>query len=145
MKTGGDALLADTHVWMWHVFAERHRASPQAWTAVESAAKALAVAISEISFWEIAVAAHKKRIRIRPDAREWLRMARAQSGFGVIQVERDILVDSALLPWAHRDPADRILVATAMRYDMRVATADVAILDYAQRNRALKVLDMRAG
>jgi len=40
-------------------------------------------------------------------------------------------------------PADRILAATALRCGLRLATADRALLQYAERNRLLKVLDMR--
>jgi PIN domain nuclease of toxin-antitoxin system len=77
------------------------------------------------------------------DPKEWLRRASKAPGIGVIQVDRETLVESALLDFQGRDPADRILIATALRYDLRIVTADEAILDYAQKNRRLAVLDAR--
>jgi PIN domain nuclease of toxin-antitoxin system len=54
------------------------------------------------------------------------------------------LIESALLDMIGRDPADRILVATALRHDLRLATADTEILEYARASGRLRVLDVRA-
>jgi PIN domain nuclease of toxin-antitoxin system len=64
-------------------------------------------------------------------------------GLGVIQVDREVLVESALLEWQHRDPADRLLVATARRYGLRIATADDQLLAYCRGAGSTNVLDVR--
>jgi len=142
MKIGGPALLADTHVWIWYVADEHRHASRAAWAELLAAAQRQAVGISDISLWEIALKSRKPDFDLHLDPHEWFAMARQRSGFGVIEVDRKVLVDSAMLDWKHRDPADRILVTTAQRYNMRLATADDAILNYAATGK-LKVLDMR--
>jgi PIN domain nuclease of toxin-antitoxin system len=136
----GESLLLDTHVWLWLLTGERGRVSEEAWTVIEQAAERQAIGVSEISFWEIANKARKRQLELQPDAREWLRTARERAGIGVIEIDRDVLVQSALLEMEHGDPADRILVATALRYDMRLATTDDALLRYAQHTPQLKIL-----
>ena len=42
----------------------------------------------------------------------------------------EILLEAARMSWAHRDPFDRILVATARSNGFSVVTTDRAILDY---------------
>ena len=139
-----DSLLLDSHVWVWVVGDER-RISSKALKQIRAAAKHHGLAVSGISFWELALKAAKGVLDLRPDAREWLTRAAARPGIGVIDVDRDILVRSAELQWSHRDPADRILVATALYYDLRIATADDPVIDYGSANRRLRVLDVRAG
>jgi PIN domain nuclease of toxin-antitoxin system len=139
MKRG---TLLDTHVWMWLVFDERKRASAKAWEEIDAASLTNSLAVSEISFWEVAVKAASGRLELNKDVVVWLREAATTPGVGVIKVERETLVRSALLEM-NKDPADRILAATAIRYGIRLATADEALLEYAERNKQLHVLDMR--
>ncbi len=141
---GGESLLLDTHVWYRFALGDKTQGSARAWSVVTESAQRGAAAVSEITFWELAVKAHNRHLQLDPEPRVWLQVARQRAGVGIIQVDRRVLVESALLAMKHRDPADRILVATAQRYHMRLATADDAILDYAQTGK-LKVLDMRNG
>ena len=140
MKIG---TLLDTHAWIWLVANERKRGNARAWKEIETAAITNSLAVSEISFWEIALKAGKGRLELSKDVVVWLREAAGTPGVGVIEVERPIFVRSALLETDNRDPADRILIATALRHSLRLATADTAILDYAKTNSQLRVLDMR--
>jgi len=143
MKTGGESLLLDTHAWMWAVDRHISRLSPTALQTIEEALAGQAVAVSEISHWEIALKAAQKRLNIG-NAKEWLRQASKAPGIGVIGIDRETLIASALLDAKERDPADRILIATALRYNLRLVTADRGILEYAQRNPRLAVLDARS-
>lgn len=140
MKVG---TLLDTHAWLWMVGNERQRANPTAWEEIDRATLTNSLGVSEISFWEIAVKAASGRLELTKDPVVWLREAAATPGIGIMEVTRETLVKSALLEMEHRDPADRILVATAIRYGMRLATADARILRYAKKNPLLRTLDMR--
>ena len=139
-----EALLLDTHVWLWLIADGRAQMSGRAWLNIEQHAERNALAVSEISFWELATKAAKGNLQLLPNLREWLKTAARKPGFGIVEVDRDILVQSAELDFPRRDPADRILVATALRYDLRLATADTPILRYAEQNSRLMVLDCRA-
>src|SRR5688500_15047086 len=115
MKRG---TLLDTHVWIWLVADECVRANTEAWKELDASSLTHSLGVSEISFWEIDVKATTGRLELSKDVVVWLREAASTPGVGVIQVDRETLVKSALLE-LHRDPADRILVATAIRYGLR--------------------------
>ena len=63
-----------------------------------------------------------------------------------IQIGGDIAVGSVLLmnTGFHRDPADQLIVATAMLEGMRLATTDRKIIDWAQRTMLLGLDDPTA-
>ena len=136
------ALLLDTHVWLWLVTGDHPRMSSAAWTALAQGADRNGLAVSEVSFWEIALKCAKRRLVVAPNTREWLKKAGRTPGLGVVQLDRDVLIRSTELDIKTRDPADRMLVATALRYDLRLATADQVLIDYAENNR-VPFLDCR--
>lgn len=62
---------------------------------------------------------------------EWLESALAIPDVNLIPITPSIAVDSVNLPGEfHKDPADRLIVATARRYDCILLTQDVSILAY---------------
>jgi PIN domain nuclease of toxin-antitoxin system len=136
----GAALLLDSHVWYWTVLAEA-AIGPRTKAMLIENASHHALAVSEISFWELANKAAKGKIELRPDPSEWLDRAARAPGIGVVELNREILVRATMLAWSHRDPADRMLVATALFYDLQLLTVDRVILDYAQTNPLLRVFD----
>jgi PIN domain nuclease of toxin-antitoxin system len=143
MKPGSETLLLDTHVWYWLVNGEEGRVSASGWAAITAAAEQNALGVSEISFWEIALKAHKGGLALEPDVRTWLRDAGRVPGVGIVQLDRDALIHSALIEVDHRDPADRILIATAKLYAMRLATVDDELIAESQKTDSFKVLDLR--
>ena len=57
----------------------------------------------------------------------------ATPGVRIEALTPEVLIESSFLPGVlHRDPADRILIATARRFDLTLVTRDHTILDYAQ-------------
>ena len=135
------ALLLDTHVWLWLVTDNRPKLPAHIWSQLEDRGSRNGLAVSDVSFWEIAVKASKNRILLKPNSRDWLKKASRTPGIGVIQLDRDVLIRSTELDLPVRDPADRMLIATALRYDLRLATADRNLLAYGQREPRLAVLD----
>ncbi len=74
----------------------------------------------------------------------WLERAAAAPGVTYLPVERAALIQSTRLPGAPpSDPADRILIATAQLNGASLVTADVKIIDYANRVRGVSVHDAR--
>ncbi|MGV2829618.1 type II toxin-antitoxin system VapC family toxin [Myxosarcina sp. GI1(2024)] len=62
---------------------------------------------------------------------EWFEIALAQEGTILISITPAIAVEAQSLPGDfHKDPADRIIVATARVYDSSVVTVDRKILNY---------------
>ena len=137
-----EALLLDTHVWLWMVFNERPKMPEALWETLAKSGARNGLAVSEASFWEASLKASKGKLKLPPNPREWLKRAARAPGVGVIQLDRDVLIRSTELDIKTRDPADRMLVATALRYDLRLATADQVLIDYAENNR-VPFLDCR--
>jgi len=136
------SLLLDSHVWVWTVDGDA-ALGRKAKAVIRERARRGAVAVSGISFWELAVKAGKGRLELLPDVRAWLAAASRAAGLGVIDVDRDLMLRATSLEWTHGDPADRILVATALFHRLDLVTADRVILDFARANRALSVIDAK--
>jgi PIN domain nuclease of toxin-antitoxin system len=92
-----------------------------------------AVLLSPITGWELGLLFSRGRLRaaIRPG--EYLRRLTSMPGVAMARLSAEILLDSSFLPGAPpRDPADRIIVATAREHGYTVMTRDAALLAYAR-------------
>ena len=88
-----------------------------------------AVAVSAISFWEVAMLAQRGRI-VLPVAAETWRADLLQAGVQEISINGRIAMLATTFHDLHRDPADRFIVATAMLYSALLVTADSKILEW---------------
>jgi PIN domain nuclease of toxin-antitoxin system len=112
-------IVLDTHAWFWLV-AFPDRLSEQAAMAVDGADR---LGVSAISCWEIAMLAEKGRVELDRPAQRWLEDALARSGAILLPIEPVIAALAARLP-LHGDPADRLIVATAMTASAELITKD---------------------
>ncbi|APZ50399.1 type II toxin-antitoxin system VapC family toxin [Salipiger abyssi] len=116
------AVLLDTHAWVWS-FADETLLSPAARAAILSAE---AVMVSPISFFEIG---QKVRIGKWPEMAGMVsdlpQILRDQGGL-LAPFTPEISLRAALWDWAHRDPFDRIIGATAAEAGLRLVTRDAA-------------------
>jgi len=91
------------------------------------------VLLSPITGWELGLLFSRGRLRAAIQPREYLRRLTSMSGVAVVRLSAEILLDSSFLPGAPpRDPADRIIVATAREHACTVMTRDAALLAYAR-------------
>ena len=128
-----DLLLLDTHVWLWLV-AGSGDLSTEARHTIERAAAAGTLRIAAISLWEIALLASRGRIVLGKSAGSWLEEALVHPGPAIDPLSPQIAIESYALPDVfHRDPADRLIVATARVANATLMTRDQRILDYAAR------------
>ena len=118
-------IILDTHVMLW-LRVGSDRLGPRARDAIDAAWLAGGVCVSAISFWEVALLHAKGRIRFPEDVGRWRDEQLAQ-GVVEIPVSGAIGVRAARLSDLHGDPADRIIVATALE-GHRLVTADERIL-----------------
>ncbi len=99
--------------------------------ALSEADAAGAVVASPITAWEIGVLVARGRIALSRDPAGWFQ-ALIQTGVDLAPMSPDILVASSFLPGAaFRDPADRILAATARAMNYSLMTRDARLLEYA--------------
>jgi len=91
---------------------------------IESAESLL---ISSISIWEIAVKSRKGHIDLTIPLREYMRGLEQIPQLQILPVDGATWLLSAELDWPHRDPADRVIVATAMSFGCPLITSDRVI------------------
>jgi PIN domain nuclease of toxin-antitoxin system len=94
---------------------------------VEKAAPDGELAISSISFWEIALLIAKNRMR-RPDSIRELRQQLLNSGVTELPLTGEIAISAGELESLHGDPADRFIAATAIVHDATLMTSDEKLL-----------------
>ncbi|WP_419166236.1 type II toxin-antitoxin system VapC family toxin [Candidatus Palauibacter sp.] len=126
-RRGSVLILLDTHVLLWHGRGD-HRLGRRARRMVERALPRRRAAISAISFWEVAMRVHSGRLDLLVDP-EALRRDLLTQGLVEIPVSGLIGVRAGLLAGLSGDPADRLIVATALE-GHQLLTADRHILDW---------------
>lgn len=117
-------LLLDTHVVLWVISGDKKRIPSGVASLLED--QETDVLLSAVVIWEIAV----KRSIGKLDAEDgWLR-AIGQLGFNALPVSAAHAAATESLPWHHRDPFDRLLVAQATVEGAALVTADSRIAAY---------------
>jgi len=132
-------ILLDTHalVWLDGGQAELGRSSRGA---ADDALRQGRLAVSAISFWEIARLVQAQRVDVRLPAEAWRRDL-IDVGLLEVAIDGRIGILAAQLEDLHRDPADRFIVATAIASGATLMTADQRILAW---HGELSRLDARA-
>ncbi len=97
----------------------------------EEAARAISssdrVLVSSISVWEIGLKVKRARLELPVSVREFAERLRAVARVEVLGVDELLWIENLELPWAHADPADRTVVALALRMGCPLVTPDAAI------------------
>ena len=84
---------------------------------------------SLVSLWEVAIKASLGRadFQVNPSA---LRAGLLREGFQELPIEAEHVLAVQHLPWLHRDPFDRLLVAQALQEHLCLLTTDKTLLGY---------------
>ena len=118
--------LLDTHVVLW--FAENSlMLSSKAKDAIMDANCENYVSL--VSAWEIAIKLKTKKLQLVGGLAEFFAII-DENGFITMSVERDYLLKLSALPDYHKDPFDRLIIATAIFENMTLITADENIHKY---------------
>lgn len=126
-------VLLDTHIWV-QLQSGLSALSPAAFRAVEAATFRRAVYVPLISVWEIAMLARKKRLEFEVPVRDWVAEALDKPAIQLLPFTIEIAIEAAGLPEPmHKDPADRIIVASALVENLPLVTSDRMILALADR------------
>ena len=121
-------LLLDTHTWIWTQERSEELGPKTRDMLLDSGNK---VAVSPISTLEIARMVTAGRIILAKELRQWVRAALVSLEAESLPVNHEIALESYRLPEPfHRDPADRMLVATARIEGCTLLTADTLLLEY---------------
>ena len=131
-------ILLDTHVVLWLRTGDE-RLGPLARREIDRAWQSGELAVSSISFWEVAMLKSKGRISFQESLEQWRRV-QLEQGMVEIPVDGKTGLRAAGLTDFHPDAADRLIVATALE-GHRLVTADKRILDWSGELDRLTALE----
>lgn len=121
--------LLDTHILIWW-FTKNKRLSKKVSQLIDQVSPENPLLLSEITLWEIAMLKSLDRIELDRPLREWLEIATAPPYIKRERLTPAIATEVAQFPKGfHRDPADRIIVATAKVLGATLVTTDKKIID----------------
>lgn len=121
-------VILDTHTLLW-MDRDDPLLGPESRRWIKVDWRAGEVAVSAISFWEVAMLAERGRIALPVPVGQW-RADWLRAGLVEIPLDGRIALLACQLENLHRDPADRFIVATAIDRRAALITADGAILDW---------------
>jgi PIN domain nuclease of toxin-antitoxin system len=119
-------VLLDTHVWVWWLtglpqLPSRYRRELENLPAPPF--------LSVISLWEVSILIEKSRLILQPSPQKWVASASRSDAVQLVQITAAISDELFSLPASlPRDPADRLIAATARALDVPVLTMDRAML-----------------
>lgn len=86
--------------------------------------------ISAATFWEIGIEVGMGKLSLSLPYREWMDRSIADIGLTILPITLDHAERQAILPWHHRDPFDRLLVAQAQVEGAPLVSADATLDPY---------------
>ena len=87
------------------------------------------VSVCSVSLWETAIKVNLGKLKSSLTFDEFLDKIR-NSDFDVLQIRDEYLKRLSVLPFIHKDPFDRLLIATALVENLTIITTDSSIQKY---------------
>jgi PIN domain nuclease of toxin-antitoxin system len=119
-------LLLDTHTLIWFFNGDILLSEKAKRSIIEIQHRKF---VSIVSVWEIAIKISLNKLTFEGKTIGFLDLIN-DSGFVLLSVDKNHILELEKLPFIHRDPFDRLLVATAISEKMHIVTADTNIQKY---------------
>ena len=124
-------IVLDTHALVWWASGSTQQLSSKALRAIEKEQRGGEIIVSSISSWELAMLTERGRLALAMEISPWLALVAQIERLRFVPVDNTIALASVALPGDfHKDPADRIIVATARALGAPVLSADEKIRSY---------------
>jgi len=124
-----EIIVLDTHIWFWFITQDFER-FPAHWReAIETASQ---VGVSPISCYEIALAQQRGRLELPCATDQWFQEALEPAGIVLFPLTAEIAYRAVNLASVHRDPFDRLIIATALTYKAKLASIDGFFSQYSE-------------
>jgi len=117
--------LLDTHIWLWASF-EPHKLSSDVHNLLNNPGADLF--LSPISLWELSVLIEKRKFVIKQDFAAWIQQSASDLKLQEIPLNWQVAFEPRFILPNHKDPADRLLAATAIAFDMILITGDQKLI-----------------
>jgi PIN domain nuclease of toxin-antitoxin system len=114
-------IVLDSHIWFWWINSEHNRLSASLLAAIEDTSR---IGVSPVSCFELALAHRRGRLKLPMPPTEWFALALEGSDIELLPFTPAIAARAVELPDVHRDPFDRIIIATALELDANLASID---------------------
>lgn len=139
-------MVLDTHALVWCATGDTTKMSGACMDQIDAAIIEGQAAVSAVTFWELELFRRKpanSSLRLPPTAN--LRLRLLSDGLREIAPTGDLMVRAVQLgdEGFHKDPMDRIIVATALQGGLQLATADAQIIAWANHTGHLELFDLR--
>jgi PIN domain nuclease of toxin-antitoxin system len=120
-------LLLDTHALIWWM--DRFETLSQ--TASDSIAEpANELFVSVASIWEIGIKVSLGKLTLSSDYADWMQQTLRNLSPTVVPVRVEFVARQVALPFHHRDPFDRLIIAQALHEGLTIVSRDGAFDDY---------------
>ncbi|MEA5487202.1 MULTISPECIES: type II toxin-antitoxin system VapC family toxin [Pseudanabaena] len=121
-----EIIVLDTHIWLWLINSNFDQ-FPSSWL---ERFEAEILAVSPLSCYEIALAQSRGRLELTCSSREWFSRALAPAKIELLPLTPEITTRAVNLMPIHKDPFDRLIIATALEYGAKLASVDSLFSKY---------------
>ena len=115
-----EAILLDTCALLWLATGHKNLSD----SAKKRINQAGLVGVSSISAWEIGLKTTRGELELPEEPEAWFDQILVHHDLRVYEITTGVAFQANRLPWHHRDPADRLILATAMLHGMPIVTSD---------------------
>lgn len=122
-------IVLDTHVWVNWLLLGESSLTP---SIISAMANERDVAVSAVSCFEVSLLVKRGKLELPLSIDEWLPEALGNSGIDCVPVSCEIARLSVSLQDVHKDPADRIIIATVLAHDALLASLDATFPAYTE-------------
>ena len=126
-------ILMDTHIWLRWLLPDK----PLPENMIELIETTEYLAVSSISCWEVVILEKLHQIELQFSVDEWLNEALIGSAVTALPVTATIASPARLLPYNHKDPAGRFIIATAIHHKLKLISLDSFFPSYLELNDLL--------
>lgn len=120
-------IVLDTHIWFWWINLEHERLPDYLVPKINEASR---IGVAAVSCFEIALAEKRGRLQLSHPTAQWFELALAGSGVELLPLTTGIAQSAVSLTEIHRDPFDRIIIATALAHGSKLASVDGHFIRY---------------
>ena len=86
--------------------------------------------VASISLWEVAIKIKNQKLDLGVSLTTYLETLQKSDVITIIPIDENLWLESVALEWSHKDPADRVIVALAQKYQADLITADKIIMGF---------------
>lgn len=114
-------IVLDSHIWFWWINLEHGRFSADCRRQIEQSER---VGISPVSCFELALAYRRGRLDLPCEPNKWFIEALEPAGVELLPLTAAIAARAVTLTDIHKDPFDRMILATTLECDAILASVD---------------------